>query len=36
MDAVKYKEKTQQDIANLEELVCHYCLVINIVGTCKG
>jgi hypothetical protein len=31
-----YKVKTQQVVANLEELVYHYCLVINIVRTCKS
>jgi hypothetical protein len=32
----KYKEKTQQGVANLEEIVCNYCFVINIVRTCKS
>jgi hypothetical protein len=32
----KYKEKTQQGVANLKEIVCNYCLVINIVRTCKS
>jgi hypothetical protein len=27
----QYKEKTQQGVANLEEFVCNYCLVINII-----
>jgi hypothetical protein len=31
-----YKEKTQQGVANLEEFVCNYYLVINIVRTCKS
>jgi hypothetical protein len=35
-DATIYKEETQQDVANLEELVCHYCLLMNIVRTCKS
>jgi hypothetical protein len=32
----KYKEKTQQSVANLKEFVCSYSLVINIVRTCKS
>jgi hypothetical protein len=32
----KYKEKTQQGVANFEEFVCNHCLVVNIVRTCKS
>jgi hypothetical protein len=35
-DATIYQEETQQDVANLEEFVCHYCLLINIVRTRKS
>jgi hypothetical protein len=31
-----YKEKTQQGVTNLEEFVCNYYLVINIVRSCKS
>jgi hypothetical protein len=32
----EYKEKTQQDVINLEAIVGSYCLVTNIVRTCKS
>jgi hypothetical protein len=35
-DATIYKEETRQDVANLEELVCHFYLLINIVRTCNS
>jgi hypothetical protein len=35
-DATIYPEETQQDVANLEEFVCLYCPLINIVRTCKN
>jgi hypothetical protein len=28
--------RRQQSVANLKEFVCNYCLVINIVRTCKS
>jgi hypothetical protein len=35
-DATIYPEETQQDVATLEEFVCHYYLLLNIVRTCKS
>jgi hypothetical protein len=35
-DATIYQEEAQQDVANLEEPVCHYCLLINIVRICNS
>jgi hypothetical protein len=32
----RYKVKTQQGVANLEEFECNHCLVLNIVRTCKS
>jgi hypothetical protein len=35
-DATTCKEETQQDVTNLEELACHFCLLIIIVRTYKS
>jgi hypothetical protein len=35
-DVTIYKEERQQDVVNLEETVCHCCLLLNIVRTCKS